>query len=347
MEVRDQEAFDRVNAKLLGMPASEFVPGGAPLSLHEESIFCDELIRSPELVSYVAGKAREYDVFIFLPYLYSPVIQALPQVADKALLQPCLHDEPYAYLRRVDALFRKARVVLFNSEGEQELAVRMYGPAVLPKSRCIGLGIEIPEQLDGLRLPPELPARLGKYVVYIGRKSAEKGVSLLVRAMRRYRAENLSATLNLVLRGRGPDHPPAPGIIDLGRVDDDMKWALFRSALAGVSPGRNESFSRTMYESWACRRPVLVHDQCLATSVAVRHADAGWIATTEGDFCRVFEEIEHASEERLRAAGNRGHAYALKYASWKQSTDRYEDAIAECCTPAVISTEPRRLRAVH
>ena len=347
VETRDQAAFDRVNAKLLGMPASELIPGAALLSPHEEAIFCDDLIRSSQLVSHVVSQAPGYDAIIFLPYLYSPIIQALPQVADRALLQPCLHDEPYAYLKSVDTLFRKARALLFNSEGEQELAARMFGPAVLPKSRCIGLGIEIPGRLDELRLPPANAARLGKYVVFIGRKTAEKGVGLLIAAMHRYRAAHSSATLNLVLAGGGPDHPEAPGIIDLGRVDDDMKWALLQGSLAGVSPGTNESYSRTMYEAWACRRPVLVHGACLATAVAVRRAGGGWIATTEEDFCRAFLEIERASPESLSAAGIRGHAYALEFASWERSTDRYEDAIAACCAVPEIRAETRRPRAVH
>ncbi len=45
---------------------------------------------------------------------------------------PCLHDEPYAYLRSVAAALASAAVVWFLSEPEHQLAHRLAPVAAAP-----------------------------------------------------------------------------------------------------------------------------------------------------------------------------------------------------------------------
>ena len=43
---------------------------------------------SPQLIEYIKNKKAEYDLFIFVTYLYYPTVVGLPFVADKAILIP-------------------------------------------------------------------------------------------------------------------------------------------------------------------------------------------------------------------------------------------------------------------
>ena len=71
------------------------------------------------------------------------ILRGLPLVADRAWLQPCLHDEAYAYLPDVASIFYQARGLLFISAGEMQLAARLYGPMVFAKGEVTGEGIEL------------------------------------------------------------------------------------------------------------------------------------------------------------------------------------------------------------
>src|SRR4029077_1236227 len=110
--------------------------------------FVQHNIESQALLDYLGIEGHAYHAFIFLPYMFAPVMLGLPLVAERAWLQPCLHDEPHAYLFETAALFRDAHGLLFNSEGELELAVKLYGPAILSRSVVVGEGVEFKEAID-------------------------------------------------------------------------------------------------------------------------------------------------------------------------------------------------------
>ena len=105
-----------------------------------------------------------------MPYLYGPTLLGLPYVAERAYLQPCLHDESYAYLPRVAEVAHLAKGLLFNSAGEYELALRLFGPGIAPKSTIVGEGVEF---LEDVPAPAE---RIGAFV------PAEGSVRALPRA---------------------------------------------------------------------------------------------------------------------------------------------------------------------
>lgn len=145
VDARDASAFDAANAKLLA--SDDLRIGVSPVAEDVERDFVAHNINSSALLDFLCAARDDFDAFIFLPYLYGTTLRGLPAVAARALLQPCLHDEPYAYLRVVAETFRHARRILFNSEGERELAQRLYGCGIHTRSRIVGEGVE-PARLD-------------------------------------------------------------------------------------------------------------------------------------------------------------------------------------------------------
>ncbi|MDQ6623603.1 MAG: group 1 glycosyl transferase, partial [Verrucomicrobiota bacterium] len=182
---RDERAFAAVARTLQTLPPDALQPGLAPVSAEESRIFVEELIKSPELLDFLRAHRTDYDWFLLLPYLYGPVIDGISIVGNRAALQPCLHDEAYAYLPEVAAAFRRAALLLFNSEGEQELALRLFGPGIWPRCRLIGGGVES-EPAPEITQEIEQAAR-ERFVLYLGRKDAGKNVPLLLRAFERFR----------------------------------------------------------------------------------------------------------------------------------------------------------------
>ncbi|HVG31165.1 MAG TPA: glycosyltransferase family 4 protein [Pyrinomonadaceae bacterium] len=353
LDARDARRFDEANARLLAARAEDLKPGVPPVSQEDARAFADENINSSALVAHLREARESFRAFLLIPYLYGTTLRGVPAVAARACLQPCLHDEAYAYLPAVAETFRRARRVLFNSEGERETALRLFGPGVHARGRFVGEGVEM-THFEETRLGDALPAALrgARFVLYLGRRDATKNVDLLLRSFRRFKETSDSADLKLVLAGAGRElfDAPGEGVHDLGVVSDATKAALLGAARALFQPSRNESFSRALMEAWLMSRPAAAHRDCPATALAVEAARGGWLAATADEWARVFAAVAAASDEELRALGARGHAYAREHADWDKTIDRYEEVFAELDAEATGRRAPRAgggLRAVH
>jgi glycosyltransferase involved in cell wall biosynthesis len=327
---RDRRAFERVNAILTSLGPDELRRGVSPVSDDDARLFYENNIHSPGLYTYLAAEGDSYEHVLFLPYLYGPTLFGLPLVAARAYLQPCLHDEAYAYLPRVAQTVHAAKGLLFNSEGEYELALRLFGPGIVAKSTVIGEGVDVggsaslPEQVG-----PFVPAR-EKYVLYLGRQHPVKNLPLLVNAFAEFRRRRPASRLRLVLAGERPVSygDSAKGILDLGPVGEAEKAALLRHACALAQPSTSESFSRVVHEAWTCGRPVIVHGGCLPTATALARCGGGFAASSTEEWVDALERVDFAGRDELQRLGGLGHAYAARVSSWPAVIERYETLFA-------------------
>jgi len=345
---RDRPAFDRVCGHLLSLDPSTLKPGVPPVSAEDSSVFVNELIKAPELLDYLQKNKQEYRAFILLPYLYGPVLHAIDILRPQAFLQPCLHDESYAYLPEVAEAFYGAGRLLFNSEGELELALRLYGPGISTKSVLVGEGVEVdvaPVASNGTAPETNTPSLhhsinpspppSDRFLLYLGRKDAGKNVPLLLRAFARFRAVRPASSLRLLLAGNGAlDLNGNHGAQDLGLVTEERKLELLRDCVALVQPSQNESFSRVMMEAWLHGKPVAAHARCPATAIPVRKTGAGWLADSEEDWTRLLVELDRTSTKALGELGENGRRYAEVAADWNAVMERYEGALFESNTPS-------------
>ena len=348
VEPRDRPAFDRVCAAILNLPRTDLKTGVSPVAEKDAEVFAHELIKSTALLAFLREHRTAYEWVLFLPYLYGPVLDGVQIVGERAVLQPCLHDEAYAYLPQVVAAFYEAKQLFFNSEGEQELAFRLYGPGIIRKSTIVGEGVEIantastpPPQHNGATRGPN-----DRFVLYLGRKDPGKNVPLLLRAFERFRAVRPNSTLKLVLAGAGTlEMPDLPGASDAGLVSNEGKEQLLRECVAVVQPSENESFSRVMMEAWLHGKPIGVHARCGATALPVAHTEGGWIADSEDDWTRLFVELDRTNEREFKVRGEKGRRYASFAADWDAVIDRYEDALANDATnePPTVFATPQSL----
>ena len=349
VESRDRPSFDNLNGELLAIPHGSLLPGVPPVKPERAAIWTQENINSHALESYLAEHKEDYQAFIFLPYLYGVILRGLPLVADRAWLQPCLHDEAYAYLPDVANIFYQSCGLLFISAGEMQLAARLFGPMIFGKGEVAGGGIE----LDTLStnhltdLPPLLVQR--RFVLCLGRRDAGKGTDRLVAAFRAFRQSQPATDLHLVLAGPGESsyNDIAQGVIDLGLVSDAAKAALLQSCLALFQPSTNESFSRVLFEAWACGKPVIAHRDCLATAVAVQVSGGGWIAGEQDEWHTRLADINSADASVLAMIGAKGCDYASEMADWDKAMVRYERLLDLNKEAAQVQKPVLKLKTIH
>ncbi len=325
---RDKHAFNRVVGKMLALPKESLVPGVYPLSREEEDIYWSHNIHSPSMLDYVDSHSEQYDYFILLPYLFAPVQQIVELVPRKALLQPCLHDEVYAYLARTyDTLFQ-CRGLLFNSRGEYQLAKRIYGDWLEEKSTIVGEGIEFDANKAQNAGAPLVE---GDYVLSLGRRCVEKNTPLVVEGFCDFLKQDSKRDLKLVLAGPGDYAVPKDSrIVDLGLVDEEQKYNLLANCKALANLSTNESFSRVIFEAWRFKKPVVVHAECEATYSALLDAqDAGYAVQSKDSWVKVLGQLEEADGVALAGLGERGFAFSAEISSWDRVVCRYLEFFAK------------------
>lgn len=335
-DTRAKERFDRVNKTLIEMPQSALRKGVSPIVDSDARTFASESINSTQLRSFLRSHCDEFDAVLLVPYLYGPILNTWREVAHRAFLQPCLHDEPYAYLPEVAAMMRGVKGLLFNSEGEYEVAMRLYGPSVATRGFVVGSAIEYSPSVtsNGHRKSNQHEP----YLLYLGRRTDEKNIGFLIDAFRAYRTSFPNATLGLVLAGSGNASYTDEKfrITDEGFVSEERKRQLIDGCRALVQPSKNESYSRTIMEAWISRKPVVVHGACAATSIPVAESGGGWAPSSSAQWAEVFQEVNSSDAVALAELGERGFAYAIMRASWPAVLDNIVAAL-ETTAPTKVS----------
>ena len=237
-------------------------------------------------------------------------------------MQPCLHDECYAYLNKTKESILSCLAILFNSKGEFELAKNIYGKWIEKKSYIVGEGIEFDHDITESEAIHSIPA---KFLLYLGRKSKEKNTDLVVDMFDKYTKLNNKDDISLVLAG--PETIPLPKnrkILDFGLVDPQLKSLLLKNCKALINLSTNESFSRVIYESWYHGKPVIINRNCLATYSALEESNhLGWGVHNYMDFEKSLNQLLSQNSEQNETLKTQAHNFAMKASSWSAAIDRY------------------------
>jgi glycosyltransferase involved in cell wall biosynthesis len=308
---RDERTFSRLHRRILR---------GGRLTVEEEIRWAEESVSSPPLYAHLVGHRAEYDAVCFAPYLFGTTLWGVHMVPERAVLIPCLHDEPFAYLGVVRGVFEACHGFIFNSPPEAELARKLYGLDGR-LAGIVGLGFDLPVRGDVADFRRRHRLK-GPILLYLGRKETGKNVPLLIEYARRYRATH-RGDVTLVLAGDGPVTVPrgTEGVRDLGYLEPIEKATAYAAATVVCQPSLNESFSIVLMEAWLAGTPVLVHARCAVTSYHAARANGGLVFA---DFYEFAEALTLLLEEApLRASlGAQGRAYVEAEYAWPVVTRR-------------------------
>jgi glycosyltransferase involved in cell wall biosynthesis len=298
---------------------------GDRLDEAEELAWINGRFRVPDLYLYLSGHAEQYAAIIFSPYLFWSTLYCAGIAPERTILMPCLHDEPYAYLRSVAAALASSAAVWFLSEPEHQLAHRLA--PVASHHFVVGAAVKIPENYDpeGFRKRHNLER---PYVLYAGRREGGKGWQELMVgfgiAIRRH-----FLPFDLVTVGVGDALPPASledRIVDLGYLSPAEVPDAFAAAEAFLQPSANESFSRTIMEAWLAETVVIANRQ---SDVVTWHCERSGGGLLYGDELELGQCLRFVAEAPQQAAllARAGRDYVLANYRWPLVLDAMESSL--------------------
>jgi glycosyltransferase involved in cell wall biosynthesis len=288
----------------------------------------------PELVE--AALDGDYDLVACYPYLYATTVRVLPRLATASVLHPAAHDEPALSLPVFRPVFAAAHSFAFHTEAERRLVGRRFPIGHRPQV-VVGLGFDAPPApADAAAGGPADPsdaaaevlarqlAEVGDrpFLLCLGRVDGLKGTTMLAGFFAAYK-QRRPGPLLLVVAGPVTAGPPEhPDVVVTGPVDETLKWALLRRAVAVVQPSPNEAFSLVLMEAWSQGRPVVVNGRCLATREHCERSGGGLWFDSYPAFEVVLDRLLADSALR-QEMGRRGQRYADSTFRWPVVIDRY------------------------
>ncbi len=298
---------------------------GHALDSEEELAWINGRFRVPDLYLFLAARARDYGAVIFSPYLFWSTLYCAGIAPERTILMPCLHDEPYAYLRSVGAALASSAAIWFLSEPEHQLGHRLA--PLSPHHRVVGAAVEIPETYDrsGFRERHDLRR---PYVLYAGRREGGKGWEQLVGgfggAALRHRLP-----FDLVTIGVGAATAPrglAHRIVDLGYLSPAEVPDAFAAADAYVQPSANESFSRTIMDAWLAGTVVIANGASDVVTWHCERSGGGLVYVDELELVQCLRFVAEAPKAAAELA-RRGRDYVLTNYTWPTVLDEMEASL--------------------
>jgi glycosyltransferase involved in cell wall biosynthesis len=310
------------------VPIQVAIHEGHAVDVDQQLLWMQESVNSDPMYRFIK------DLFLFGPYLFGSTFWGSMIHPDKSVLVPCLHDEAYAYLDIIAAMFRGVRGCLFNAEPEMQLARSLYGD--IPGG-VVGMGFTDgpPPLVDSVESNLTSKCLDGNpYILYLGRKEMGKNVHLLIDYFVEAKRDGLiPQELRLVVLGGGSfsdlhrtDVLDRGDIIDLPHVDEHEKRRLIADSLFLCQPSTNESFSIVLMEAWIVGTPVVVHGECAVTRHHVIESAGGLYFSSPGDLAGVIRYIFDNPEAR-RGFSDRGASYVRREYSWPAVLSRFDTTV--------------------
>jgi glycosyltransferase involved in cell wall biosynthesis len=297
---------------------------GLPLSYDDQCRWINATLRVPALFRYLLEHADRYQAIVVSPYLSWITVACVDVAPERTVLMPCVHDESYAHLDLFRATLAKPALLWFLSEPEYEVA---RGLAPLPDHVVTGAGVEVPASYDaqGFRRRHGIPKA---FVLYAGRREPEKGWDRLMAGFE-LAVETYGLTLDLVTIGAGKPIVPsslARRVWDLGFLSEAERNNAFAAAEAYLQPSTNESFSRTVMESWLAGTPVIASARGAVVAWHCERSRGGLVYEDDFELAQCLLLVEQAPELAKGLAAN-GRVYVLENYPWHEVLDRMEHSL--------------------
>jgi glycosyltransferase involved in cell wall biosynthesis len=320
--------FPTVQAKsrILAGELERRVQRGEELTEAEEVAWVNGRFRVPDLYLYLASKHESYDAIVLSPYLFWSTIYGAEVAPDKTIIMPCLHDESYAYLKIVAKTISASAGIWFLSEPEHQLGHRI-APGMSAHHPVVGAAVNLPKSYD----PAGFRERHGltrPFVLYAGRREDGKGWRQLLSGYASALVGN-DLPFDLVTVGVGAPNVPEginSRVIDLGFLATDELPNAFAAAEAMIQPSVNESFSRTMMESWLAGTPVIANAKGEVITWHCERSGGGLTYNDDLEFAQCLRFIAEAPKA-ASALAERGREYVLANYTWETVLDQMERSL--------------------
>lgn len=251
----------------------------------------------PDLIRYIETHKGDYAVIIFVTYLYYQTVRGVPAAADRAILLPTAHDEPYIYMDIFKRLFQTAKGMIYLTP-EEKAFVEEHFP-LSDKPNCVtGAGVDLPDSIDNTRFRKKYVIQ-SDYLIYVGRIEPSKGCKEMFRIFDKYKRLHPDNSVKLVLLGKSiMDIPERDDIISLGFVSEEDKFDGISGAEALWLPSQFESLSIVVLEAMSLGVPVIVNGKCEVLKGHCQRSKAGFFYQNDEEAADAIDTILHLEDRK-------------------------------------------------
>ena len=312
---RNQKKFNKISAKLnnekdninLGM---EWQKAQGP--------------HSSELIKYLKDHKDDYDVIIFLTYLYYTTYFGLQVAPKKSILIPTAHDEPPIYYSIFNETFNLPKVILYSTTTERDFVNKRFKNNYI-EDDIVGLGVDINENAQDIDLEKTFGIK-DDFIIYVGRIDESKGCKEMFEYFLEYK-KTYNSNLKLVLAGKSAmEIPKNKNIVILGFVSEDEKVNLIRKSKLLILPSKFESLSLSTLEAMYLEVPVLLNGKCKVLKQHAILSNGGLYYENKWEFVEVLNFMA-IHPEKMKKMGKNGIKYVNKNYKWDIVIKKLEKAI--------------------
>ena len=279
---------------------------------------------SSELIKYLENHKDDYDVIIFLTYLYYTTYFGLKVAPEKSILIPTAHDEPPIYYSIFNETFNLPKAILYSTTTERDFVNKRFKNDYI-ESDIVGLGVDINENAQDINLEKTFGIK-DDYVVYIGRIDESKGCKEMFEYFLEYK-KAYGSNLKLVLAGKSAmEIPRNKDIVTLGFVSEDEKVNLIRKSKLLILPSKFESLSLSTLEAMYLKVPVLLNGKCEVLKQHAILSNGGLYYENKWEFIETLDYLIKNFEITERM-GENGRRYVDKYYKWDAIIKKLKEAI--------------------
>ena len=274
---------------------------------------------SNKLCNFIENNKDQYDLFVFVGYLYWQTYNCLPLVSEKSILLPTAHDESWIHFKIFEKVFEAPKGYLFLTNAEKEFVHNKFGHMEKPY-QIIGHGMDLSLSLKNSK-PPQIKLP-DKYVLYIGRISAGKGCQLLSDYFNRY--VNLQKTdLKLVMLGTREHKIENNRALVLENLSDEEKYFVLKNCKLFVMPSQFESLNIACLEAWLFTKPVLVNGKSDVLKDHCNNSNGGLYFCNYEEFSEYLDLILH-DESFAKELSDNGEKYVKENYNWDVTIQKYK-----------------------
>lgn len=281
---------------------------------------------SSELIKYLEDHKDDYDVIIFLTYLYYTTYFGLKVAPEKSILIPTAHDEPPIYYSIFNETFNLPKAILYSTTTERDFVNKRFKNDYI-ESDIVGLGVDINENAQDIDLEKTFDIK-DDYVVYIGRIDESKGCKEMFEYFLEYK-KIYNSNLKLVLAGKSAmEIPGNKDIVTLGFVSEDEKVNLIRKSKLLILPSKFESLSLSTLEAMYLKVPVLLNGKCEVLKQHAILSNGGLYYENKWEFIETLDYLIRNSKIAERM-GENGRKYVENNYKWNVVMKKLQKVIRD------------------
>lgn len=279
---------------------------------------------SLELLNYLSNHKEEYDVIIYMTYLYFTTYFGIQIAPEKSILIPTAHDEPPIYFGIFNSIFHLPRCILYLTNSEKNFVTKKFHNNYV-NSDIVGVGIDIEKDVENINLKDRFHIE-DEYLIYLGRIDESKGCKNMIDYFLEYKAK-YNNNLKLALAGKTAMNIPVNNdILNLGFVSEIEKINLLKNSKALILPSEFESLSLSTLEAMYFGTPVLVNGKCDVLKDHAILSKAGLYYMNKLEFIESLAYIDE-NPEMMKKMGENGVLYVEKNYRWDVVIEKYKNAI--------------------